>query len=987
MTPERHARLRELFHRAIESPEAERAALLAALEIDDADLAGDLAALLAEAGTGAGHDLPAVPPAGVAVPSPWPTQLGRWRILGELGRGGMGWVLLAERADGAYDQRAAVKILDPLRLGSREVAERLLAERRLLARLVHPSIARLLDGGTAPGGEPFFVMELVEGQRIDEYVAAHRLDLATTLRLFLDVCAAVEYAHRNLIVHRDLKPSNVLVTADGVAKLLDFGIAKLLDPALDPEAAVETRHGHSPMTIRYAAPEQVRGEPVTVATDVYALGVLLYELLTGTSPYGEDSRTLPALLRAVCEREPLPPSTVDLTLPLLTAPAAAEGKERGRPRRRRALRGDLDAIVLKALRKEPTERYGSVAELADDLRRHLDGRPVLARRGSRLYRATKFVRRNRWPLATGAAALVLLSFYFVERERQLREVARERDKAREVTETMVGLFELSDPSEARGTAFTVREALDRGAERIDRELAGQPEVRATLLETMGRVYHNLGLYARGRVLLEKATALSRTFAAPGDLSSTLLFLARAEQTAGDLPAAEKTFTEALGEAKRARDPVREAHVLAELARLRSDQGDWKEAERLHREADAIYERMTDARPLDRAENLSSLALVVQAQGKRDGAKTELTAAEGWLRKGHGDDPVREAMIGGELGIAYRWIGEPLRAAELLDSSLALLRSVVPGDHVELANLLNNRAMVAADQGDLPAAAAGFDQAAAMWRRLMGDDHPRVALATANLGVLSLRRGDWRRAADLIGHALEVSRRRLPADHPDLCVDLENLADARLELGDPAGAFALIDESEKILEQKLKPPNASLARILARRARHADRAGRLAEADQLSSRALAMYSETQAPDSPAIAAARGIRGRVLLSLGRGTETLPLLEEALASRLRALGPDHYETAHARSLLGGALVATGATARAVPELEKALADLEHALLPSHYAVAETRARLADALALRGDRARAAELRQRALADLRTSYPHGHPLIPKLEKTLAGS
>lgn len=913
---------------------------------------------------------------------PWPAEIGPWRILGELGRGGMGWVLLGERADGAYAQRVAVKVLDPGRIATREYAERFLAERRLLARFSHPSIARLLDGGTTPAGEPYLVMELVEGRPIDAFVVDRGLDLEHTLRLFLDVCAAVEVAHHNLIVHRDLKPSNILVTTGGAPKLLDFGIAKLLDPSLDPDAAVHTRTGFSPMTLRYAAPEQVRGEPVTVATDVYALGVVLYELVTGTSPYGEHASTIHGLMRAVCDHEPAPPSATEPG----RRSATAETTSRPRPdaRLRRALRGDLDAIVLKALRKEPAERYGSVADLMEDLRRHLDGRPIQARRGSRLYRAGRFVRRNRWPIAAGLTALAMLSFYLLDRERQLRQVAAERDKAREVTELLVGVFELSDPSEARGESVTVREALDRGARRIDAELGGQPEIRATLLEAVGRVYHNLGIYSRSKELLERAASLRRGSAEPSELAKTLLHLGRAQQVSGDLVTSARTLEEALALARGARDQVAEVRLVAELARVRSDEGNWPEAERLNREADALYRRMDRVSPLDLAENLSNLALMVQAQGRKDGARAELQQAERWLERGRGSDPVREAMIAGEVGLAYRAIGEPRPGAVLIDSGIANLRRVLPGDHAELANLINDRAILFADAGDLAAAAAGFEQAAAMWQRLFGEDHPRAALARANLGVLKLRRGEWARAAELIGGALDVGRKRLPGSHPDLCSDMENLADARLELGDPAGAMALIDESESILRRKHEEPHPSLARVLGRRARHLDRAGEHARAETFARRSLEMYRQTAAADSPALAAARVIHGRTLLAVGRPQEALPLLEEALARRERALGPDHYETGTARSLLGEAVLATGNAERAVALLEKALADLGRALSPTHFVLAETRARLADALATTGTTMRAAELRRQALADLRAAYPHGHPLVAVLERKL---
>ncbi|HXU47245.1 MAG TPA: serine/threonine-protein kinase [Thermoanaerobaculia bacterium] len=576
MTPERWARLKELFIAASEAGEAERRRLLDDLAREDPELAGELESLLAadrgEAPETAAETTDTDPgwlrgwrtrgagsPSGERNPAPPPARIDRYNVLGELGQGGMGRVFLAERADGAYRQRVALKALSRGCLASEEARRRFLAERQILARLAHPAIGQLIDGGTTADGEPFLVTEFVDGRPIDVACREDGLGGAAIVRLFLGVCEAVEAAHRSLVVHRDLKPGNILVTADRKPKLLDFGIAKLLDPALGDDAAVvETRLGHAPLTPRYASPEQVRGEPVAVATDVYSLGVVLYELLSGVSPYGEATGSAASLARAICELEPRPPSNAARTV----ADVARSARSRS------PLAGDLDAIVLKALRKAPAERYGSVAELAEDLRRSLDGLPVAARRGSRLYRFGKFARRNRWPLATAAAAAVLLVAFGIERERQLRAIEHERDKAREVAAFIVEVFSVAEPSEERGERMPVREVLDAGAARLERELAEQPEIRASLLETIGRIDHRLGRVRAARPLLDRAVELRRGFGNPVELARALFYRGESAELGGDSEQAARDYREGLAQlAKGEAEPSLAADLRSSLGRL------------------------------------------------------------------------------------------------------------------------------------------------------------------------------------------------------------------------------------------------------------------------------------------------------------------------------------------------------------------------------------------------------------------------------------
>ena len=481
MLRQRWVRLERLFAEALALPEAARAAFLDRACEDDADLRSEIDALLRS------HDAPGVldtaqhPPHAVEpLPSLAPgTCLGLWRVGHMIGRGGMGEVYAATRADGAFEQRAALKLLRYEAVGE---VERFHAERRILARLEHPGIARLLDGGVAPDGRPYTVMEYVEGRSLTDYCREHRSSLRERLALFAQVCDAVAFAHRNLVIHRDLKPANILVDDEGKVKLLDFGIAKLLDAAAVPG---DTDVTIAPFTPDYAAPEQLSGQPVTTATDIYALGVLLFELLTGERPL--RMRGLPSThaLKLLLDRNPPPPSRV--------VQANAEA-----PLPARLLVGDLDAIVAKCLRKEAAHRYETVNGLKRDIERHLHNEPVLAREGARLYVFWRLLRRYRWAVAGRRALILTLASGLAGTAWQARRAEREAARATATKDFLLSVFRANDPriaSDKPRGEITARELLDIGSARIEKEFAGQPELQIELLGLTAAIYGNL--YRRG----------------------------------------------------------------------------------------------------------------------------------------------------------------------------------------------------------------------------------------------------------------------------------------------------------------------------------------------------------------------------------------------------------------------------------------------------------------------------------------------------------
>ena len=730
----RWRRLEALFAAAVEVPAGERGDWLRRACGDDPALLAEAEALLAADGAAGEFLEQAVAGAaralyaGGAAAEPG-ERIGAYRLLREIGRGGMSSVFLAARDDDAFEQRVAVKLVRP-GLESRDILARFLHERQILAQLDHPFIARLHDGGTTADGRPWFVLEYVEGEPIDAWCDHRRLSTAERLRLVLKVCEAVHFAHRNLVVHRDLKPSNVLVTADGVPKLLDFGIAKPLDPHAAGYGEL-TVAGASPRTPHYASPEQVRGGPVTTASDVYSLGVLLYRLLTGRLPHPAAGRSAGEWERAVLEQVAERASqAVGRRGDGPTAEQVAAVRDGSPELLRRRLAGDLDTVVAKALDPRPERRYGSVEQLAEDLQRHLAGQPVIARPATAGYRLGKLLRRHRLAAAALLLALVAVIATSVVLAVQARRLAHERDRANQVAGLLADLFTLADPREARGGSITARELLDRGSERVE-ALDGQPRTQSMLLGKLAELYEPLGLYPQAAALLHRAVALERRAGGGRELAERLNHLGRVLAMQGDYAAAEPLFAEALQrfEALSGADGADAARVVNNLALVRHDLGDYVGAAEGYRRALAI-ERRRAGRP--HPFTVSNYALLLSDLG-------DYAAAEALLR------PQVEAER---------------RAG---------------GDEEALASGLQYLGIIDLAQGELEAAEAELAEAVAVRRRLFGDDHPETARSVAALGVLQRERGDLDAAEASLRGSLAVRRRSLGDDHPEVADGLREEA--------------------------------------------------------------------------------------------------------------------------------------------------------------------------------------------------------------------
>jgi serine/threonine protein kinase len=628
MTPERWSQVEATFEAVVDRPSVERSELLARLCGGDEELLHEVEGLLAADAEARGFlEPPPLPEVHSAdLPAPPVTRVGPYRVLEKVGEGGMSSVFAAVREDEAYEKKVAVKFFRP-ELESPVLVQRFRVERQILANLDHPYIARLLDGGSTPGEVPYLIMEYVEGRPIDEYCDARKLGVEARLELVRKVCSAVQYAHANLVVHRDVKPSNILVRSDGEPKLLDFGIAKLLSPTVAPTRTEATRQGAYVMTPEYASPEQARGEAVTTAADVYSLGILLYRVLTGALPYDVENRPLPEILRVVCEEEPVRPSVRAATL---TPEAAAARGVTPRALARR-LRGDLDTIVLKALRKEPERRYGSVEQLSEDLRRHLAGLPVAARPDTLGYRSAKFVRRNRLGVAmamlAALAAAAFVATLVVQAVRLRHALARAEAVTRFLKETLGS----ANPYGGIGRDVTLVEVLRGSVGKIDTSLGGEPETSATVRETLGVTFRDLARYGEAQPLLEQALATRRRILGPDHpaVAESLMDLGELLSQTSGLKRAEELLREAVAVERRAfgNESLEAADALSGLGGVLRKQGDYGQAETVLREALAIRQRRLPGDDAKVAQSLRTLGAVLHDRGDYKAAEPLLTCGK------------------------------------------------------------------------------------------------------------------------------------------------------------------------------------------------------------------------------------------------------------------------------------------------------------------------------------------------------------------------
>ncbi len=796
------------------------------------------------------------------------TRLGPYRLLRLIGRGGMGEVYLAERGDD-YRQRVAIKVVSA-GYGLREVVARFRAERQILARLSHPAIAQLLDGGTTRDGRPYLVMQYIDGVSITEHCDRRRLSIGGRLRLFRAVCSAVQFAHGKLVVHRDLKPSNILVTDEGEVKLLDFGIAKLLDPA--DGLTNHTRSELRLMSPEYAAPEQVAGEPVSTSTDVYALGLLLYELLAGTRPVGGQASRR-ELERAIRQETPRRPSDA-------VTREAAERRATTVARLARRLRGDLDTIVTMALRKEPERRYASALQLEQDVARHLAGHPVLARPESLGYRMGKYARRNAVAVAAAAALLLLTAGFLWVTIRQSRAVARERDAAEEVTTVLVELFEAADPTRNPGSrSMTIGELLDRQAGHSIDDLARRPEVQARLRHALGKVYVALSRWDEARELLTAALDQQVGLAGDEELIAAIrhdlaVLVARSEGAAAAVP----RLHDSLERHRRLYpgDHPAVAQAIQDLAGALNPEEPERTA--LGLEALAMRRRLSSGPDQEVASALNALAITRFDAGEFDEADRLYREALAILEAEKGADHPLVLLVKSNWAANLAAMGRHAEATVLNRQLLAARREIFGDESLQVALTLNNTAIGATLGNDLGGAERDLRQAVALWRKLVGEEHPQTANSRRNLGRVLELKGEYEEALRLLSEVasqaepglgrdgiegqvavvlrrlgrmnealpkletvLESMSHRVPGGHPYVADAHVWLGDAYLAAGSPGPAEAHFREALAYREARLPREHPKIAEAGCGLGRALGALGRRAEARRLLRTCLPIYS--------------------------------------------------------------------------------------------------------------------------------------------------
>jgi len=987
---QRWERVQELFAAALDVPQTARQRFVRSRCAEDADLAAEVLALLAAdaarpdfldglaagladvvqdaasdpvAGFGGEGD----PAAGVADPLVG-AVLDRYTIERRLAAGGMGAVYLARRSDGAYDEQVAIKVIRR-GLDTEQLLRRFGAERQILARLRHPGIANLLDGGVTADGRPFLVMEYVDGRPLDRYCDEEALDLPGRLQLVREVCEIVQHAHRNLVVHRDLKPGNILVTASGSIKLMDFGIAKLIGAGEDAPVgeAPATLPGLQVMTPGWAAPEQIRGEPVTTATDVFGLGLVLYRLLTGGHAFGAPDSTAAELATATCEHEPRRPSR------------AVSG--------RHAVLGvdaDLDNICLKALRQQPEQRYASPGHLAEDLHRYQAGQPVLARPATFAYRTGKLLRRHRRAFATAAALVVLFVGLGIWDNLRL---AAERDRARrgeakaaQVAAFLTDLFTQADPDHSRGADITAREILARGTERVESRLAGQPALQADMFAVLGRVHRSLGQYAEGRALLEQALALERTQLGDRhpDVLETAVALGQLETEAGRFARADSLLRGALTALRKADGPpaVPLGSVLQSLALATVRRGDREQGERYYLEALAAYERERPITDPSYATCLNDLGLLLLEMGRRDEAEPMLRRAlalqEQWL----GADHPERANTLFNLSLLLQERGDHDDAEPILRQVLALDRKHYDPDHPNVAFSLVNLATSLEHAGRLAPAETLYAEALAIRREVLEPGHPDLLKCLGSYGLNLCRQGRYAEAEPVLREAAALTREHL-GRHQITAGRLDDLGWLLRDTGRPAEALAVHEEALAMHEEVLGPDHKFVAISLLHLSRALLDLDRLAEARRVQTRALDIATRAYGPQNVFTATNVGQLARIELAAGE-------LEAALAHAEAAVAVLREEVGERNPRVAGGLSTLGAIHRAAGNLDTA----ERCLRDAHAIRRETfglgnphtawsAVLLADLLAARGRGREAARLLDRALPVLERRLPATHARV----------
>lgn len=874
MTANDWTRIQRLFYAAVELPSDQQAEYLQQECGEDTRLLRQVRSLLLEVTDDSLEQAVADVTSRLQVdaePEPG-DRIGSWVITRLLGEGGMGRVYLAERADEEYRKKVAIKLVHGELLGSVMIA-RFRAERQILATLEHPNIARMLEGGTT-SGRPYVVMEYIDGVPVDAYCRRQASSVRETLELFCQVCDAVQYAHQNLIIHRDIKPGNILVDSSGAARLLDFGIAKLLTPDPSAGAPALTRAAERILTPEYASPEQILGTPVTTASDVYSLGVLLFELLTGKPLHARDRP-----LSHVAEENVRKASTV--------AP-----KER-----RRELAGDLDNIIRKATAADPAERYPTAGQLGDDVRRYLEGFPVVAQAASWRYRTRKFIWRHKAGVTGAALFVVSLICFAVGMGVLAKQANAEAENARAVSSFLVDIFRVANPAESRGRTITAQEILDRGAVRVRTELHSRPEVQATLMQAMGQVYIDLGLLDKAGPLLSEALDIR-------------------EKTSGS-------------------DTLETASMLASLAEYYDTRSDFVASERCLTRMLAIRQKLFPASDHRMGDAWSDIGLNLYYQARYREAAEAQRRALAIFRSAGKEESIESAL--NNLAIADLELGEYRAAEETHRENIARRTKRLGETHPLTVISMNNLTFVLEMLGEYQERDEIARKVLTIRRKVLGETHHETAKAWTNAGFCRRSLGDKAGFIHALERALAIREGRSDEDDVELAMNRFSLADALAEQGEIHRAQELADRARASLERRPMPTRkAQCLRVLGK---VAWAAGRRREAEVRFEQALAQWRRLPGRARLGEADTLVDRGELHLAAGSAGEAARDFREALDRRSAILPPDHVQVANAQAALGQALCRLGRAYEGAPLLRASIEILARRLPQDHVDTAIAR------------------------------------------------
>ena len=826
--------------------------------------------------------------------------LGVYTLVSQIGQGGMGSVWLAERNDGRFERQVAVKFLN-LALMGKSGEERFRREGRILALLVHPHIAELVDAGVLPTGQPYLVLEHIEGDQIDRYCDQQRHDVRARIGLFLDVLDAVARAHANLIVHRDLKPSNVLVRHDGQVKLVDFGIAKLLEGNEHSGTTQLTVEGGRAMTPECAAPEQLLGGVITTATDVYALGVLLYLLLTGEHPAGREARTPADLVKAIAETEPKRPSEVVFSSGNDEVHADNAVRRHTTPHKlSRLLRGDLDTIVAKALKKEPAERYSSVTAMAEDLRRYLKSKPISAQPDTFAYRAVKFVRRNRMAVALLALVAVTTVAGAAATWFQARTARVQRDFAfhqliRAQNALEFNEFLLSDAAPA-GKPFTVNELLARAEDTLARQSSSDQDSRVELMTIIGDQYSTQDQPAKARRILEEAHKLSRTLKDSSTRAEASCSLAGALARDGDLMRAEALIQEGLGEL-----PPGSQYDLDRIFCLRrgsevaQERGDSQQGVVRMQAVWEILRRSSFDSPSEELHPLMELAEAYRVAGQNQLADSTFAKAAALLKTLGQDNTQTAVALFNDWAAALDRLGRPLEAVDLYRRAIDISRAG-PTDDAVSPMLLRNYSSTLRVLGRLDEATDYAERAYA--KALRTDDQDALYTGAYTRALIYLDRQDYERAANALSQLEPRLLRTFPPDSYWFGLQASVQAMLVSSKGDPEGALPLADKAVGIVENAIKAGHAGtnfLPIVLMRRSAIELDAARPGPAGDDAERAIGLLQADGTPGafSNNVGSAYLLRGQALRAQGKHAEAAAAFQSAVDNLRATLGSNHPDT----------------------------------------------------------------------------------------------